>query len=141
MPRRLFVGILLAIVAIGMAWAVYAGGPNGEPASPSPEKGTCPHMGQGGGSHAHGAGAQALLQGAKIEVKNLPNGVTVTVTSDKPEQVKAIQAHFANFGKPPAEKSGGCGMMQGGCGMMQGGGQCSHQASGSGGTGEEKPAS
>ena len=42
-------------------------------------------------------GHGAPLNGAKVEVKNLPNGATITLTSDDPEVVKAIQAHAAGF--------------------------------------------
>lgn len=55
------------------------------------EKGEAGH---GCSKMGHGMkGEGAPLEGAKVEVKNLPNGATITLTSDDPEVVKAIQAH------------------------------------------------
>ena len=50
----------------------------------------------------------AALKGAAIKVTNTAKGVTITVTSDKPEQVKAIQAHLANFGKWDSKHASAC---------------------------------
>lgn len=47
----------------------------------------CAKMGRGK------AGAHAGLKDAEVRVENLPNGATITLTSDDPEVVKAIQAH------------------------------------------------
>lgn len=65
--------------------------------------------GEGGGGcskmgHAR-AGHGALPEGAKVEVENLDNGATITMTSDDPEVVKAIQAH-ANGCAAKCKKSG-----------------------------------
>jgi TusA-related sulfurtransferase len=47
----------------------------------------CAKMGHGMRGHA------TPMDGAKVEVKSLPNGATITITSEDPEVVKAIQAH------------------------------------------------
>lgn len=43
--------------------------------------------------HEHGkeAGCQEMMKDVKFEVTNLPNGVQIKITSDKPEVVKKIQ--------------------------------------------------
>ena len=43
--------------------------------------------------------SQATSKDIKVEVKNVANGVVLTMTADKPEVVKTIQAHFADCGK------------------------------------------
>lgn len=74
----LSVGVVaLAFVASAM---VYASGGNAE-----------------GGCRGH-RGA-SLMEDATFEVANTSKGVIITVTSEKPEVVKTIQARFANFGK------------------------------------------
>jgi len=39
------------------------------------------------------------MKDAKITVQNTAEGVTITITATNAEQVKAIQAAFADFGK------------------------------------------
>ena len=49
------------------------------------------------GEKGHGCAKKGhgFAEDAKVEVQNLPNGATITMTSDDPETVKAIQAHAA----------------------------------------------
>jgi len=66
-------------------------------------------MAQGCGKMGHGAmGADCPMKGATMQVATLANGATVTLTSDDPEVVKAIQAHAAQcaarHGKASATK-------------------------------------
>ena len=42
---------------------------------------------------------QATSKDVKVETKNVANGVVLTMTTDKPDEVKTLQAHFANCGK------------------------------------------
>jgi len=125
MSRKLFIGTLLAILAIGAAWAVYASGPNGEQNCPGHENG------KGHGMH----GMHAVLQGATVKVTNISNGVTITITSDKPEQIKAIQERFANFGKWNGQHAEGSEA----CQKAHESGQCQGHEPGSAGHSEEKP--
>jgi TusA-related sulfurtransferase len=46
---------------------------------------------------------QATAKDVKVEAKNLANGVVVTMTTDKPEVVKTLQAHFDKGGKGVAD--------------------------------------
>lgn len=50
-------------------------------------------------------GHSPLLENAKVEVENRADGATITLTSDDPEVVKAIQAHAAEC-SAKKEKSG-----------------------------------
>ena len=42
---------------------------------------------------------QTTAKDVKVEAKNVANGVVLTMTTDKPEVVKTLQAHFADRGK------------------------------------------
>jgi hypothetical protein len=57
----------------------------GYPAQQEEKKACCEHK------------CMEMMKDAKIEVANTGNGVTITITSDKPELVKAIHEHFADF--------------------------------------------
>jgi len=48
-------------------------------------------MGEGGKDMGEGPACPMMLKGAKLELENLPNGISVKVTSDDPELVKRIQ--------------------------------------------------
>jgi len=74
----LLIGV--AVVALIAGGAVYAGGGHGE-------------------SACRGHKNMSLLKDANSEVTKTSEGLIVTVTSDKPQVVKAIQARLANFGK------------------------------------------
>ena len=81
----------------------------------------------------------AMVKGAKVEVKNVEKGVTITITADDPAAVKEIQDKGAAIGAAggcPCKKgdAAGCPCAKGDCGgkgqgkaegkcpMMQGGG-------------------
>ena len=77
----------MGLAALGMAAAVvatvvYAEGETARTACP------CPYHGSSG-----------IMKDAKITVQNTAEGVTITITATNAEQVKAIQAAFADFGK------------------------------------------
>lgn len=46
---------------------------------------------------------QATAKDVKVETKNLANGVVVTMTTDKADVVKTLQAHFSNADKKFAD--------------------------------------
>lgn len=88
MKKLLLVSIALAVIVVFAASAVA-----GEGGCPCPMK----------------------VKGAKTEVKNIDNGITVTITASDPAAVKEIQ-------EKGAKMSGGCPMMkEGGCPMMKDG--------------------
>jgi uncharacterized protein with PIN domain len=82
MKRSLYVGMAALAVAAVVGTLVYAEGET--------SAATCPcvrHIGS------------AVMKDAEIAVQNTAEGVTITVTAANADQVKAIQACFANFGK------------------------------------------
>ena len=83
MKRSLYVGMAaLAVAALVVGTLVYADGETNTVACP------CPYY-----------GGSAVMKDATIVVQNTAEGVTITVTAANAEQVKVIQAAFANFGK------------------------------------------
>ena len=83
MKRSLYLGLAaLAVAALVVGTVVYAAGEAATVTCP------CPYH-----------GGSAFMKDAKIAVQNTAEGVTITVTAANAEQVKAIQAAFANFGK------------------------------------------
>jgi len=82
MKRSLYMGLAaLGMAAAVMATVDYAEGEAAEAACP------CPYHGGTG-----------VMKDAKVAVENTADGVKITVTSENADQVKAIQAAFANFG-------------------------------------------
>jgi hypothetical protein len=75
MTRKSIIGLAIGVIAVAMTATAYACG----------EKG-CP---------LH----QTTAKDVKVDVKNVANGVVLTMTTDKPEVVTTLQAHFANGGK------------------------------------------
>lgn len=64
-------------------------------------------MGRGCGKMGHGSmGAGCPMKGATMKVATLPNGATITLTSDDPEVAKAIQAHAAQCAARHGSASG-----------------------------------
>jgi len=83
MKRSLCMGLAaLGMAAAVVATVVYAEGETARTACP------CPYHGSSG-----------IMKDAKVAVQNTAEGVTITITAANAEQVKAIQAAFADFGK------------------------------------------
>jgi TusA-related sulfurtransferase len=76
--KRIWVSFLI-ILALGLfsAWMVYACGNS----SSCTKKSNCP----------------ATMKDAKVEVSNLDNGISMSITSDNPEAVKEIQKHRKDY--------------------------------------------
>jgi hypothetical protein len=93
MKRSMYAGIAaLAVAALVAGTVVHAAGEAATVACP------CPYH-----------GGSAVMKDAKIAVQNTAEGMTIIVTAANAEQVKAIQAAFAKFGK--SSTNAPCGMM------------------------------
>ncbi|MFW6106932.1 MAG: hypothetical protein ACOC8H_02105 [bacterium] len=82
MKRNKSLACLIGVVVFGVLAAAIAYASNGD-----------------GESGCRGHRGLAQMKDANFEVKNIANGVVITVTSEKPEVGKAIQARFANVAK------------------------------------------
>jgi len=90
MTRKSIVGLAAVVIAVALVAAAiaYACG----------EK-SCPVQ-------------QTTAKDVKVEVKNIANGVVLTMTADKPEIVTTIQSHFADCGRDTRACGGASGSME-----------------------------
>jgi TusA-related sulfurtransferase len=76
--KKIWVSFLIILsLVLFAAWLVYACGNS----SGCAKKSDCP----------------ATMKDAKVEVTNLDNGITMSITSDNPEAVKQIQKHKKEY--------------------------------------------